>query len=358
MNKVIIVCDSDTGGIFDYSKLVYKKLAKFKNVEFLYHKKEGRFGYYKKLLSKVITANSTTIIDLQCLIWPITILLILVKKIRGFKLIFEAHDEPFSRKLKYRPFFVRNFIMKSIDMVVAHSRFCESRCRKIRGLPKIVYIPFGPLLESVKTIKDKKAKKLLGLENNFVGLFFGIIQPNKGLDILIKAVPLVISKINNFKLLIVGPSKENFEKYNKMIEKLKIEAYVKKIIKYIPVEKSCVYFSASDIVILPYREITQSAVPFVAYMYKKPVIASDVGGMKEIVYNKRTGVIFESENIIDLSSKIIYCFRNQKKCKKMGRNGFDLITKGEYSWKNITKKYLELINEFEKYCSKSEVARW
>ena len=102
LNKIIIVCESDKGGIFDYSKMLYKYLKKCRDVEFIYSKKRSSLSllsHYSRLLIKLLKEGNV-IVDLQSSIWPISLLIILIKKIRGFKLIFEAHDEPFSKKLK------------------------------------------------------------------------------------------------------------------------------------------------------------------------------------------------------------------------------------------------------------------
>jgi glycosyltransferase involved in cell wall biosynthesis len=343
-----MVCDSHEGGIYDYAKVAYEKLKNRVNINFFYFKKSGaweKLKFYKSLLGRLLVSGKDVVVDMQCLIWPVTLFAILIKKIKGFKLILEMHDEPFSEKMKYRPMFIRKYIMRSSDVIVTHSVYGKNQCKEIENLPEVRYIPFGPLLELGEKLDKNKIKKKLGVDGSKVGLFFGIIQPNKGLDVLLKAVPHVVQKIKNFKLIVVGPAKEDFAFYEDFMSELGIENCVEREIEYVPLEKAGPYFVAADLVILPYREITQSAVPFAAYVYKKPVIASDVGGVKEVVRNGVTGLLVRKEDHEGLARCIVRCLKNNTMCEKMGVNGYNLITKGEFSWDNIVKSYLTLFEE-------------
>ncbi|PJA19913.1 MAG: hypothetical protein COX63_01165, partial [Candidatus Diapherotrites archaeon CG_4_10_14_0_2_um_filter_31_5] len=80
---------------------------------------------------------------------------------------------------------------------------------------------------------------------------------------------------------------------------------------------------------------------------KKPVIVSDVGGLKEIV-DDFVGIKFESNNSEDLAEKIKFLLDNPKKAQELGLNGFKKI-KSEFLWENIAEKYInffgELLNE-------------
>ncbi len=129
-----------------------------------------------------------------------------------------------------------------------------------------------------------QAKEALGIPINMkTVLFFGAIRPNKGLDNLLLSLPRVKKSIPNIKLLIVGEPCENYKKYAEMIQRENIEENVFEQLNYVPNHAVSQYFFASDLVVLPYNEITQSGVLQIAYAFGKPVVATAIGGFNEAV---------------------------------------------------------------------------
>ena len=189
----------------------------------------------------------------------------------------------------------------------------------------------------------EKGKKVL--------LFFGMIKKVKGLDILLSSLTEVIKKHSDVVLLIAGkPWKDDFSNYQKLIDELAISKYCKLDIKFISHSDVSNYYSAADIVVLPYRKIYQSGVLMMSLSYKKPVVVSDLPSFKEIIENNRTGYIFQSENSLDLSRVINQALDNPKLLEEIKQNGYDLIAT-DYKWEMIGKKTLDAylkINYFSK----------
>ncbi|MBK7854107.1 MAG: glycosyltransferase family 4 protein [Bacteroidetes bacterium] len=67
-------------------------------------------------------------------------------------------------------------------------------------------------------------------------------------------------------------------------------------IKYIPNENIEPYFKAADVVCLPYYSATQSGIVMMAYGFRKPVVVTNTGGLKELVDEHRTGIVIENNN--------------------------------------------------------------
>ena len=105
------------------------------------------------------------------------------------------------------------------------------------------------------------------------------------------------------------------------------------------------FFSAADIVILPYYDITQSGVLQIAYAFSKPVIATDLDGFKESIEDKKNGFLIPVGDYKEFAKKIIELLRSEEKMVKMGRHS-QYIADHKYSWNSIaqeTKKlYLSL----------------
>lgn len=148
-----------------------------------------------------------------------------------------------------------------------------------------LYNHFGSKVEQ-KIARDKLNlpfdKKIL--------LFFGFIRDYKGLDILLEAMRELS---DDYHLLIAGEVYGSFDKYDKLIQKFGIENKVTKHVRYISDSEVPLCFSAADACILPYRSATQSGITAIAYHFDTPMIATNVGSLKEMIEPNQTGYLVE-----------------------------------------------------------------
>jgi len=201
-------------------------------------------------------------------------------------------------------------------------------------LPLPVFSLFGDSVD-----KDE-AKKFLKLTDEKILLFFGFIRDYKGLDVLIEAFSIV-RKSMDVKLIVAGEFYEPEEKYIKLIEKHKLEEAIILKKDFIPTTEVKYYFSASDAVVLPYKSATQSGIVQVAVNFCMPVIATNVGGIGEVIENGKTGFVVEKENPEKLAQAIIRFYEEGKE-REFSLNMKSL--KETYSWQNFVKGMFELIN--------------
>ena len=154
-------------------------------------------------------------------------------------------------------------------------------------------------------LSKSDARKKLGIaENKKVLLFFGYIRAYKGLMNLIEAMPYLLKEDENYFLLIVGEFYESKEKYFERIKELNIDKNVLVIDEFVPNEEVGLYYSAADLVVLPYNSATQSGILNIAYGFKKPVVVTNVGGLPELVEDGKTGFIVEPHNPLALAEGI------------------------------------------------------
>ncbi|NHZ86552.1 MAG: glycosyltransferase, partial [Planctomycetia bacterium] len=125
---------------------------------------------------------------------------------------------------------------------------------KFRLTPHPIYNIFG------NTINRDIARKKLGIKAKNVILYFGLIREYKGLDILLTSIPKIKQELNDFIVIVAGECYEKTEKYYDIIEKLGIQNSVDLRLKFIPDNEVSEYFSAADVVALPYRTATQSGI--------------------------------------------------------------------------------------------------
>ena len=200
---------------------------------------------------------------------------------------------------------------------------------------KIDVVPHG-IIPLQNQILMTDARNKLGLpENRKILLFFGNIRPNKGLDVLLKSMQEVVRYNPNVLLVISGalPHGESFQPYSDLIEKLNLSEHVKTFIEFVPDEEVDFFFSACDMVVLPYQQFeSQSGVLLRAYAHKKPVAASDVGAMGEIIRSDRTGEVVEPGNEISLASAINIVLKNLKKYEF----NYTPELENRYDWEHIS----------------------
>lgn len=125
-------------------------------------------------------------------------------------------------------------------------------------------------------------------------LFFGLIRPYKGLDTLLEAWrDERLQAFPNVRLLIAGECYENFEKYHFLLSLPELKERVIWHEGFVPDERVRYYFSIAEAVILPYRSASQSGVVQIAYHFGRPVIATRVGGLPEVVEDGLSGILCE-----------------------------------------------------------------
>ena len=174
---------------------------------------------------------------------------------------------------------------------------------------RVTVIPFGINNAVPNTaLTTDEAKQRLGLrKDEKVLLFFGRITPYKGLEYLIAAFQQIVASDENYRLIIAGRP-DNCEKYwSALREEIQEDVRAGQVVlnaDFIPDEETEVYFKAADAVILPYRQIYQSGVLFLGHSFGLPVLAADVGSLKDDIVEGKTGYTFRPEDPVDLARAI------------------------------------------------------
>jgi glycosyltransferase involved in cell wall biosynthesis len=148
-------------------------------------------------------------------------------------------------------------------------------------------------------------------------LFFGRIWPYKGLEYLIRAEPLITSKVPEAKIVIAGTG-EDFERYSRlMVNPDRFEVHN----HYVSDEKRAELFRRASVVVLPYVEASQSHVISIAYRCGKPVVATRVGGLPEMVDHGETGYLVAPRDVNALADAVVRLMQNKKLRRQFGLNG-------------------------------------
>ena len=220
------------------------------------------------------------------------------------------------------------------NRIIVHTQANKSTLIKEGTDPeKIVVMPHGAY-----TFFRKYDKEETESEERHI-LFFGYIVKNKGIEYLIKAVPIVSKEIPDIKVIIAGEG--DFSTYSKYIEdKSKFEIYN----EFIPNEKVSELFQRAKFVVLPYTyHQGHSGVLTVAFSFGKAVIVTNVGDLPNLVEDGKEGLVVPPEDPEALADAIIKLLKDDELRKKMEENAYKKVQ--ELSWDNIAKKHIEVYKE-------------
>ena len=189
-----------------------------------------------------------------------------------------------------------------------------------------LYTHFGEKLPREDAIKalglDPKRKTLL---------FFGLIREYKGLDILLEAFR---SLPEDYQLIVAGEPYGSFEKYQQIIDSLPGKDRIRVFPDYIRDSEVKRFFSAADLAVLPYRSATQSGISAIAWHFGVPMVVTDVGGLKETIGGRGTGIVASSPDTETISAEIRRYFADpalQERCKTAIEN-----EKQRLSWERFS----------------------
>lgn len=170
--------------------------------------------------------------------------------------------------------------------------------------------PVYDLFNQGSRLPEREAsRREIGISSKRVLLFFGYIRPYKGLEVLLRALPLVNDQ--DVELVIAGECYEDPERYLQLMVELGIEDRVRFENRYIPNEEVGRYFAAADLVTLPYLSATQSGVVQVANALEVPVLVSDVGGIPEVVEDGKTGIVVSADDPVAVAEGIDRFFNDK-----------------------------------------------
>ena len=224
-------------------------------------------------------------------------------------------------------------------------RFLETRsCRKIsqilticdglkqdlliRGIPgsKISIIPNAIDAKAfLRVEKDARLSEQWGLDGFFVLGFVGSFYHYEGIDLLLQAVAQLTSKISQVKVLLVGGGSMERDLRN-LAQQLNILDRVV-FTGRLPHDQIPAMYALIDVLVLPRKsmrltELVTPLKPLEAMAMKKPVLASNVGGHRELIKDRETGFLFKAGNIESLQQSITQLYAEPELLRLIAENAF------------------------------------
>ncbi len=248
-------------------------------------------------------------------------LLMLYYRLRGRRIALTAHNVNAGKRDSSDSLLNRLTLKiqyRLADHIFVHTEEMKSELLKDFAAREqaVTVIPFG-INNSVPhtDLSAHEAKQRLGIRNGErTILFFGNIGPYKGLEFLVDAFQQLSARNTQYRLIIAGKLRGGCDGYMEEIRQMisrdiSRERIIQKI-EYIPDEETELYFKAADVFVLPYKQIFQSGVLFLGYSFGLPVVASDVGSLREEIVDGRTGFLCRPCDPADLARTIEMYFES------------------------------------------------
>ncbi|MBI1936238.1 glycosyltransferase [Candidatus Woesearchaeota archaeon] len=236
------------------------------------------------------------------------------------------------------------FSIKNADCMTANSTFTKNSVLGIYGRD-IEIIPMGVDLRSFSPKnKDAKIREKYGINGSFI-LFVGRLAEKKGTEYLIRAIPMVLEKLPNSKLLIVGdgPEKERLENLTNELKLNRNVIFAGKVIN----QDLPKYYATADIFVGPSIVAKGGDTEGLGIVFLEAiasgtcVVGTNVGGIPDIIKNNETGLLVEEKNLEELAKAIVKLLKDKKLQQKLKKNAMNHIRKN-YSWDIVAEKFSSL----------------
>jgi len=243
-------------------------------------------------------------------------ILMLYYKVRGKKIALTAHNVNQARRDSKDSLLNRITLKiqyRLCDHIFVHTQKMKNElCHDFDVVETAVTVIRHPINNAFPDteLTPAEAKRRLGLrDDERTILFFGRIRPYKGIEHLLAAFKLLsTNREENYRLIIAGEPKKGSEEYLHEIQRtIKTEFNQEQVImriQFIPDEEMELYLKGADVLVLPYKEIFQSGVLFLAYSYGLPVVATDVGSFGEEIVEGETGFLCRPGDVTDLAGTL------------------------------------------------------
>ncbi len=243
-------------------------------------------------------------------------ILMLYYKVLGKKIALTAHNVNQARRDAKDSWLNRATLRiqyRLCDHIFVHTqKMRDELCQDFGVSEKVVTVIRHPVNNAFPDteLTPAEAKRRLGLRDGEKAvLFFGRIRPYKGIEYLLDAFRLLSANEQaHYRLIVAGEPKKGSEEYlheiQQSIQRDFKPGQVILRIQFIPDDEMELYLKAADVLVLPYKEIFQSGVLFLAYSFGLPVVATDVGSFREEIVEGRTGFLCQPGDPAELTKAI------------------------------------------------------
>ena len=253
-----------------------------------------------------------------------------IAKILGIKIIIHEHGKFYDLPMWHKVLFAKP-ALQNADYLLAPSKGLAHEMEEL-AKREVRVIPNAVDLEDYIGLTKRKARKGLGIsEKKRIVLFVGRLTPVKSLDTLILAISIVDREVENVELVLVGEGKSK-----KYLQNLVSEKNLEQVVTFVGnVKHSLIptYMAMCDVFVLPSERESFGIVLLEAMAAGKPCVASDVGGVPEIIEDTKNGILITPGNENELADAIKRILEEEEIADFYGRN--NRIKAKVFSWEKV-----------------------
>lgn len=301
-----------------------------------------RENYLRTLwrLARVLTSWRPDVLHIQTFIAPRKdVLLVLLCRLLGVRIVHTVHNIlPHEVRILERQTY--SFYYQMAAALILHSKANIEQLLQVKNnldTRRLHVVPLGNYehFRSLEMTREE-ARAQLGLPTAArIALFAGMVRPYKGLDVLLEAVPAVRKACPETLFVVSGQVYEGREQYEEQIDRLGVgDEGLRVQFDYLSMEDLVAHVCAADLIVLPYREIYQSAVLIFAYSFGRAVVATRVGAFPECVEDEKSGWLVEPGDVRDLERGLIEALADRERLANAGRRARQLADE-DYGWPAI-----------------------
>ncbi|MEA2490218.1 MAG: hypothetical protein QOH21_2010, partial [Acidobacteriota bacterium] len=266
-------------------------------------------------------------------VWALPYLTILAFLPKRTRVILQCHNVGDKEPAAWKRF-LTDRVLRRGDVLVVHAQTEADDARRRAPNARVIktFLPVHELGGPIPSRED--ARRTLNLHGN-VALFFGHVRPFKALDVVLRAWPMLKTEVT---LVVAGEVWwKNEEEYRALAAGL---PNVRLDFRFIPDAEIATWFAAADVVLAPYRIEAQSGVALTAFHFARPVIASTVGGLPEIITEGENGLLIPPDDPPALAEAVDAFFARTDR-EAMERQAAASARK--YSWKEYGRVFDGLV---------------
>lgn len=163
-------------------------------------------------------------------------------------------------------------------------------------------------------------------------LFFGRMYPYKGLDVLLRAIPHIREAVPGARVIVAGRGPE-LVRLKTELEQTQVACYD----RFVSNEEVARLFTETAVVVLPYQEASQSGVAALAYAFGKPIVATEVGALPEMIENGQTGYLVPPGDATAFAQRVIQLLQSPQERRRMSEK-MKLKAERELSWERVAQQ--------------------
>src|SRR5579884_346277 len=263
----------------------------------------------------------------------------------GVRLIYTVHDiYPHYGQLRRWLLSTRPLLHLADDLIV-HTEANKAQLCEIAGLPpeKVHHIAQGNVVDwSGPRVPRDAARRRLGLLADApLILFFGVIKPYKRLEMLLEALSSVLASLPETRLLVAGRPEGGFDRYQQVVDRLGLGDRVVTHLGYIPESAVPDYFAAANVLALPYTDADFSGVLLHAASFGLPAVATETGGLHQVIADGETGFVVPSDGTRALADALLRVLGDRELGDRMGERSRERAL-AEHDWHASARKTVRL----------------